>query len=219
MHEVVMHTVETASTQEATERTVKILDSTYEKADLKQVANNATQLNNEERTQLVSLLKYSEDLFDGTLGDWAIEPVGLKPKPDSKPFNSKYYPVPIINKETFRKELKFQVEMGLITPVQQNQYNTPVFIIPKKEGIVRFKTGYRRLNQKLLRNPYPLPRIGDTMHQLEGLKYETALDLNMVYYTISLSPNSQDMMTIVTQFGKFIYNCITMGMCTTRDIF
>ena len=73
------------------------------KVDLKQVANNATQLNTEERTQLLGLLKYFEYLFYGTLGDWYTEPVKLELKPDYKPFYSKYYTVPRINKETFRK--------------------------------------------------------------------------------------------------------------------
>ena len=44
MREVVMHTLELASTREATEILVKILDSTYENADLKQVADNKTNL-------------------------------------------------------------------------------------------------------------------------------------------------------------------------------
>ena len=47
---------------------VKILDSNYAKADLKQVAYSATQLNSEEITQLLRLLEDFEDLFDGTLG-------------------------------------------------------------------------------------------------------------------------------------------------------
>ena len=54
---------------------VKILDSTYVKAHLKQVADNATQMNDEEKTQLLSLLEEFEDLLDVTLGDWATEPV------------------------------------------------------------------------------------------------------------------------------------------------
>ena len=74
-------------------------------ADLKQVTDNATQLKAEERIQLLSLLKYFEDLFDGTLGDWDTDPVNLELKPNSKPFNSKYYPVPRINKETFCKDI------------------------------------------------------------------------------------------------------------------
>ena len=96
-----MQTAEPASTRKTTDKMVKILNSIYEKADLKQVANNATKLNAEERTYLLSLFKDSEDLFDGDLGDWATEPVKLDLKPGYRPFNGKYYPVPIINKETF----------------------------------------------------------------------------------------------------------------------
>ena len=115
---------------------------------------------------LLSLLGDFEDLFDGTLGDWATEPVDLELNPDSKPFNSRYYPVPIINKEIFLKELKRLVEIVLLTPVKKSQYGNPVFIIPKKEGNGRFITDYCMLNQKLVRKSYPLPRIGETMQQL-----------------------------------------------------
>ena len=86
----------------------------------------------------------------------------------------------------------------MLNPVQKIQYGTPIFIIPKKEGNVRFITGYCRLNHKLVRKTYPLPRIGDTMHQLEGFQYATALDINMVYYNIRIFPASQYMTTIVT---------------------
>ena len=44
--------------------------------------------------------------------------------------------------------------------VQQSQYSTHVFIIPKKEGTVVFITYYRKPNQQLIRKPYLLPRIG-----------------------------------------------------------
>ena len=45
--EVVMHTVEPVSTQEATEEMVKILEITYAKTELKQAANNTNHLNSE----------------------------------------------------------------------------------------------------------------------------------------------------------------------------
>ena len=41
----------------------------------------------------------------------------------------------------------------------------------------------------------------------------------MGYYTIRLSPASQDTTTIVTVFGKFRYNRLPMGMCASGDIF
>ena len=85
---------------------VNILDSTYGKADLKNVVNNASQLNSEERTLLLILFEDFEELFGGDLGDWETEPVGLDLNPYTKPFNSRYYPVPIINKKTFRNYIK-----------------------------------------------------------------------------------------------------------------
>ena len=48
---------------------VKILDSTYVKADLKRVADNKIQLYSEERTLLLSITKDFEDFFNGTLGN------------------------------------------------------------------------------------------------------------------------------------------------------
>ena len=41
----------------------------------------------------------------------------------------------------------------------------------------------------------------------------------MVYYNIRLSPAIQDMKMIVTEFGKFRYNHLPMGMCTLVYIF
>ena len=35
------------------------------------------------------------------MGEWDTDPLELELKPNYKPFNGKYYPVPIINKKTF----------------------------------------------------------------------------------------------------------------------
>ena len=50
IREVVMQTAEPFSTREATQSLVKILNSSYVKADLEQVASNATHLEAEEIT-------------------------------------------------------------------------------------------------------------------------------------------------------------------------
>ena len=83
-----------------------------------------------------------------------------------------------------------------------------VFMIPKKEGTVRFIKEYREINKRLFRKLYPLPRIGKTIHQLEGFQYATVLDLRMGEYTITISPSSQDITTIiVSEFIKFSNDC------------
>ena len=58
MSKVAMQTAEPASTRASTERLVRILDSTYAKANRKKVADNATHLNDEETTQSLRLLEY-----------------------------------------------------------------------------------------------------------------------------------------------------------------
>ena len=74
MHGVAMQPKEPFPTREAIERLLKTLDITYAKANLEHVEDNATQLNAEERNQLLRILQYFEDLFDGTLGDWTQNP-------------------------------------------------------------------------------------------------------------------------------------------------
>ena len=90
---------------------VKNLDRTYTKADLKHVFANTIQLNAEEKTQLLGLIKDFEYFFDVTIGEWDTEPVYLELSPNSKPFNCKHYLVPRINKDRFHNAIKHLVEI------------------------------------------------------------------------------------------------------------
>jgi hypothetical protein len=127
--QIMTQTAEPIATQEATERIVRMLDSKYEKADLDQVAAGAEELDEHQQNKLLSLLKDFEYLFDGTLGKWNTDPIDIETNPDQKPSSARYYPVPKINKATFKKELKGIVEIGVLTPVQQSEYGTPVFTL------------------------------------------------------------------------------------------
>ena len=77
---------------------------------------------------------------------------------------------------------------------------------------MRFIIDYHRINQKFVRKSYMIPRIGETMQQLEGFQYATVLYINIGYYTIRLMCTSQEMTMIVTELGKFKYNCLPMVM-------
>ena len=67
MRKVVMQTAEPVYSGVDTDMLVKILVVAYMKAYLEQVDANTTQLNSEERPQLLRILNNFEDLFDGTL--------------------------------------------------------------------------------------------------------------------------------------------------------
>ena len=171
------------------------------------------------RKMLFKLLKQYETLFNGTLGRWNTFPVNIELRRNSKPVNAKWYPVPRINKLTFKNELMRLVKIGVLERVQESEWGTPVFIIPKKEGTVHFLTNYRKVNGQIVCKPFPIPRIADTLQQLEGFTFATALDLNMGYYTIPLAECSKDVTTIVTEFGKFRYTCLPMGMVISGNVF
>ena len=215
----VQHTQEPVSTEKATKRVIKILDAHYAMADLEAVAQSATHLTAEQKQMLYQLLKKYESIFDGTLGDWQTEPVDFELKEGAEPHSQRHYPIPHVHKETFKKELRRLIKLGVLERVQESEWGSPTFIIPKKNNTVRFTSDFRRLNAKIKRKPYPLPKISDTLQELEGFQYASSLDLNMGYYHIRLSDKSADMCTIVTEFGKFRYKRLPMGVAGSPDIF
>ncbi len=73
-----------------------------------------------------------------------------------------------------------------------SRWASPTFIIPKKDGTVPTIFNFRELNKRIVRKPYPIPKISTTLQELEGFTYATALDLNMGYYTIRLVAQASD---------------------------
>ena len=90
-------------TEKATNRVIKILDTNYKKANLKDVVRGAVHLKEKEREQLHALLVKYQELFDGTLGEWNTDPVDLELIDEAKPHSQRHYPVPHLYKETFKK--------------------------------------------------------------------------------------------------------------------
>ena len=59
----------------------------------------------------------------------------------------------------------------------------------------------------------------DLLLRLEGFCYGTTLDLNMGYYHIKLSDKYKELCNIFTQWGKYEYQRLPMGLCNSTDIF
>src|SRR6056300_232126 len=89
----------------------------------------------------------------------------------------------------------------------------------KKDGTVRFLSDFREVNKRIVRTPYPLPKISSTLQEMEGFTYATQLDLNMGYYTIRLDGDAQKICTIIFPWGKYSYMRLPMGMVGSPDIF
>ena len=114
---------------------VKILDDKYEKANILEVIReNCKHLTVRQQVMLVSLLTEFETLFDGTLGDWKTSPVKLELRKGMRPFHGRAYPVPVIHKETLKKEVKRLEKLGVLKWEGASEWGSPTFIMQKKMG-------------------------------------------------------------------------------------
>ena len=120
---------------------------------------------------------------------------------------------------TLKSEVERLVKLGVLKRVNRSQWAAPTFIIPKKDGTVRFISDFRELNKRIRRKPYPIPNIQDMLLNLENFQYATSLDLNMGYYHLELDDKAKELCTIVLPFGKFEYQRTPMGLCNSPDIF
>ena len=64
-----------------------------------------------------------------------------------------------------------------------------------------------------------MPKINEMLLKLEGFKYATSLDLNMVHYHIRLSKNASNLCMIILSCGKYGYKRLPMGVANSPDIF
>ena len=165
---------------EATARIKHILDAKYEKANIDEIAAQAEHLTPSRQEHLAQFLKQYEDLFDGTLGKWKMGACEIELQPEATPYHAKAYPIPNIHTATLKMEVECLCEAGVLKQVNHSEWAAPTFIIPKKDGSVRFISDFRELNKRDKRKPFPIHKIQDMLLKLEGFKYATSLDLNIL---------------------------------------
>jgi hypothetical protein len=196
---------EPLSTLDATKRVTRILDAKYAKADFQSIVrNNCNHLNADHQKKLLQLLVKLESLFDGTLGDWKTKPVSFQLKEGASPYHGRAFPVPKIHKDILIMEVERLCKLGVLERQHFSEWASPSFIVPKKNNTVRFLCIFWEVNKRLIRKPFPIPKISTVLQELEGFTFATALDLNMGYYTIRLDPDASEICTIIFPWGKYI---------------
>ena len=196
----------------------QIKHAKYNKADIDEVTKQLTYLTQQQQNELNTTLKSFPILFNGQLGKYTKNKVHLFLKPNAQPYHGKAYAVAQLHQQVFKDELLRLVSIDVMQRTGASYWAAPTFIIPKKDGRVRWVSDFRKLNEQLQRQIYPLPRIMDVLRRRKGYKYFTKLDLSMQYFTFELDEESSNLCTIVTPFGKFKYNRLPMGVCQSSDI-
>ena len=88
--------------------------------------------------------------------------------------------------EALRKWLDENLAKGFIRP-SSSPAGSPILFVKKKYGSLRFCVDYHDLNEKTIKNRYPLPLILETLMQLSKAKYCTKLDIRGAYNLIRMA--------------------------------
>ncbi len=111
-------------------------------------------------------------------------------------------------------------DLGILERQPASEWALPSFVIPKKDNTIRFLSDFWEVNKRLVRTPFPIPKISMVLQEIEGfLSFATALDLNMGYYTIRLDPDASKICIIIFPWGKYSYKRLPMGITGSPDIF
>ena len=106
--------------------------------------------------------------------------------------------VPAAQREQAREELQWMVEKGVVQP-SSSPWASPLVLVKKKDGSVRFCVDYRQLNGVSRKDAYPIPRIDETLDILAGSCIFTTLDLLSGYWQVAMHPADKEKTAVCTQ--------------------
>ena len=140
-------------------------------------------------------------------------------------------------KEVVRTEVLKLLDVGIIYPISDSTWVSPVQVVPKKSGITvvkndnnelvptRMTTGwrvcidYRKLNSVTRKDHFPLPFIDQMLERLAGHSYYCFLDGYSGYNQIPIAPEDQEKTTFTCPFGTYAYRRMPFGLCNAPATF
>ncbi|GJW41222.1 reverse transcriptase domain-containing protein [Tanacetum coccineum] len=136
-----------------------------------------------------------------------------------------------------KKEVEKLLDAGLIYPISDSPWVSPVHCVPKKGGMTvitndeneliptRLVTGwrvcidYRKLNEATRKDHFPLPFMDQMLERLAGNEYYCFLDGFSGYFQIPIDPKDQEKTTFTCPYGTFAYRRMPFGLCNAPGTF
>ncbi|KAL4366469.1 hypothetical protein GQ457_05G021760 [Hibiscus cannabinus] len=140
-------------------------------------------------------------------------------------------------KDVVRKEILKWLDAGIIYPISDSKWVSPVQCVPKKGGITvisnekneliptRTVTGwrvcmdYRKLNKATRKDHFPLPFIDQMLDRLAGKQFYCFLDGYSGYNQIAIAPEDQSKTTFTCPYGTFAFRRMPFGLCNAPATF
>ncbi|GJW13286.1 reverse transcriptase domain-containing protein [Tanacetum coccineum] len=139
--------------------------------------------------------------------------------------------------DVIKKEVEKLLDAGLIYPISDSPWVSPVHCVPKKDGFTviqndeneliptRLVTGcrvcidYRKLNEATRKYHFPLPFMDQMLERLAGNGYYCFLDGFSGYFQIPIDPHDQEKTTFTCPYGTFAYRRMPFGLCNAPGTF
>ena len=114
--------------------------------------------------------------------------------------------------------LKEQLEAGVVVP-SNSPWSSPVCLVRKKDGTVRWCVDYRKLNDVTAKDAYPLPRIDSCLDCLAKAKLFSTLDMQSGYWQLELAEKDRSKTAFITKYGLYEYVTLPFGLCGAPSTF
>jgi hypothetical protein len=135
-----------------------------------------------------------------------------------RPVRTRQFPLPFSQRETIKKEVDAMLKMGVIEP-SASPYSSPIVLVKKKDGKIRFCVDFRRLNQTVVFDAEPMPDIDYLLSKLGEAKYLSKIDLSKGYWQVPMEEVDKPKTAFTTPQGQFQWRVMPFGLKTAGATF
>ena len=175
--------------------------------------------------QVVDLLQEYQDLFPikfedmkGILGDLGVMIIPLKE--GGKPVKQRPYILKRKYKEKVRKELDKMLTTGIIEPVEESEWVSPMVVQDKNtKGEIRIYVDLGKLNDAYIHDPFPTPFIDEVLDNVGGHEVYSFIDGFSCYHQIKIHEEDRHKTTFEIEWGSFQYTVMPFRLKNALAIF
>ncbi|MCG8112252.1 MAG: reverse transcriptase, partial [Candidatus Thiodiazotropha taylori] len=126
--------------------------------------------------------------------------------------------VPLAYADAEKQAIEDLKAKGVIRP-SVSPWASPIVLVRKKDGGVRPCVDYRRVNQLVKPDGFPLPRIQDCLDAVSGSKLFSTFDLTSGYFQIPLKEEDIPKSAFVCKYGQFEMLRMPFGLNCSASTF